>query len=221
MVRLHCPTLRQIQISRQTQIPTRMHSSRMRTVRCSGRRGGVFPGVSDQGVSVRGLSNKGEGVSAQGVYPSMHWAGGCLPQCMLGYTRPHLWTEFLTHACENITTLRTVIINLHRTQWESVLISVSVQCKNLHTILCNQFSIRLCISLGVGQCEHNKKVFNYTGSCLQRVKGCKRKARHKWVLVVTELFNIAVDDIQAKKSGRYSRVLVITELVLSGTSVFL
>ena len=20
------------------------------------------------------------------VYPSMHWAGGCLPQCMLGYT---------------------------------------------------------------------------------------------------------------------------------------
>ena len=37
----------------------------------------------------------------QGVYPSMHWEGGCLLQCMLGYTPP--WTEFLTHACENIT----------------------------------------------------------------------------------------------------------------------
>ena len=52
---------------------TRMYSSRMRTVRCSGRR------------------------------------VGCLPQCMLGYMpsgcwdTPRLWTEFLTHACENIT----------------------------------------------------------------------------------------------------------------------
>ena len=66
-----------------------------------------------------------------GVDPSMHWAGGvfqhalgrvcvsqhalgrgvcvspyalgrgCLLQCMLGYTS--LWTEFLKHACENIT----------------------------------------------------------------------------------------------------------------------
>ena len=45
-----------------------MHSSRMLTVRCSGRRGGwVLPGgVSAQGVSDRGVSDQGE-VSARGV----------------------------------------------------------------------------------------------------------------------------------------------------------
>ena len=52
-------------------VRTSMHSSGMRAVRSSGRRG-------------------------EGVYPSMHWAGGvcpggclpggCLPKCMLGYT---------------------------------------------------------------------------------------------------------------------------------------
>ena len=53
---------------------TRMHSSRMYTVRCSGRRGGCIPACTGWGC----------------VYPSMHWAGvcpgGCPPQCMLGYT---------------------------------------------------------------------------------------------------------------------------------------
>ena len=43
-----------------------MHSSGMRTVRCSGRRG-MYPSMH----------------WAEGVYPSMHWAGGvprgCLP----------------------------------------------------------------------------------------------------------------------------------------------
>ena len=43
---------------------TRMHSSRMRTVCCSGRRGGR---VSDQGVSAWG------GVSAQGCAPTPLW----------------------------------------------------------------------------------------------------------------------------------------------------
>ena len=56
-----------------------MHSSRMRTVRCSGRGGGVY--LPGGGVCLGGVSDLG-------VYPSMHWAGGCLPQCMLGYT-PH------------------------------------------------------------------------------------------------------------------------------------
>ena len=47
---------------------TRMHSSRMRTVRCSVRRG-VYPSMHWAG-----------GVC---VYPSMHWAGGCvcMPAC--------------------------------------------------------------------------------------------------------------------------------------------
>ena len=107
-----------------------MHSSRMRTVRCSGRRGrgGGLPrgyvclgeGVSVQGEGClprgRGVC-PGEGVSAQGGVMSAQggvcprWCvsqhalgrGRCVPQCMLGYTPPSLWTEFLTHACENIT----------------------------------------------------------------------------------------------------------------------
>ena len=66
----------------------------MRTVRCSGRRGCVS-----------------QHTLGRGCLP-----GGCLPQCMLGYT-PLLWTEFLTHACENITfpqlLLRTVKININ------------------------------------------------------------------------------------------------------------
>ena len=67
---------------------TRMHSSRMRTVRCSGRllgQGGVCPGrVSAWGGCLLG--------------------GGCLPD---GCTPPFpLWTKFLTHACENITFLQ-------------------------------------------------------------------------------------------------------------------
>ena len=78
-----------------------MHSSRMRTVRCSSR----LPGLSVQG-----------GVCPGGVCPG--WgvvcSGGCLPQCMLGHTSPPLWTEFLTRACEDITfpklRLRTVKI---------------------------------------------------------------------------------------------------------------
>ena len=36
------------------------------------------------------------------------------------------------------------------------------------------------------------------------------------VLVVTELFNIAVNDFDAKKSACYSRMLVVTEIVVCG-----
>ena len=75
---------------------TIMHSSRMRTVRCSGRRGGgclpswwvclsrgvspqrgcVCPGVSGKGVSGQGGVWPGKylpGGFCQGVYPRMHW----------------------------------------------------------------------------------------------------------------------------------------------------
>ena len=45
----------------------------------------------------------------------------------------------------------------------------------------------------------------------------QKTARYKWVLVVTELFNMAVNDFDAKQSTCYGRVLVVTELVLSGT----
>ena len=60
---------------------TRMHSSRMRTVHCSGRPGG--------GVRLpRGMSQHALGT------------GGCLPQCMLGYRSPPV--NRITDACENI-----------------------------------------------------------------------------------------------------------------------
>ena len=45
----------------------------------------------------------------------------------------------------------------------------------------------------------------------------KETTRYKWVLDVKELFNVAVDYFYAKKSAHYSRMLVVTELVVSGT----
>ena len=58
---------------------------------------------------------------------------------------------------------------------------------------------------------------NYTGFCLQRVKDARKIVRYKWVLVVTGLFNIAINDFNVKKSARYSQVFVVAELVTSGT----
>ena len=57
----------------------------------------------------------------------------------------------------------------------------------------------------------------YSGSLLKRVKRCKETVRYKWVLVVTEPINIAVNYFDIKKSARCSRVLVVTELVVSST----
>ena len=64
---------------------------------------------------------------------------------------------------------------------------------------------------------HTCCILLHTGSRLQRVKRCKRNCSFKWVLTATELFNIAVNLFDAKKSARYSLVLVVTELVVSGT----
>ena len=58
------------------------------------------------------------------------------------------------------------------------------------------------------------------GPAYNEQKDAKETARYKWVLVVTKLFNMVVNDFfDAKQSARYSRVLVVTELVLSGPSV--
>ena len=62
----------------------------MRTVRCSGRLGGVC--VSAWGVCLWGCLPREEGVFALGVY--IPWTQRQTPP-------PR--TEFLTHACENIT----------------------------------------------------------------------------------------------------------------------
>ena len=99
------------------QLLTRMHSSWMRTVRCSSRLlggGGVYPGVSVQGGFCL------QGVSAQDSV--------CLWGLPRGFTSP--LTEFLTHNCENITfpqlRLRTVITEpipitpIFYRQWNSI-----------------------------------------------------------------------------------------------------
>ena len=48
-------------------------------------------------------------------------------------------------------------------------------------------------------------------------KNATETARYKWGLVVSELFNIAGSYVDAKKSACCSRVLVVTELVVSET----
>ena len=55
------------------------------------------------------------------------------------------------------------------------------------------------------------------GPAYNEQNDAKETARYKWVLVVTELFNMAVSDFDAKQSACYSRMFFVTELVLSGT----
>ena len=85
---------------------TRMHSSRMRSVCCSGRRGGCLPiggVVCTGGWWVGGVCPLG-GVCPRGVSPSLYWAGVVSAPVQAGiHTPPPHWTKFLTHACENIT----------------------------------------------------------------------------------------------------------------------
>ena len=63
---------------------TRVHSSRMRTVRCSSRRpglsarGGYLPGVSARGLSDQGVSAR-RGCLPSGCLPRGCLPGGCLP----------------------------------------------------------------------------------------------------------------------------------------------
>ena len=52
----------------------------------------------------------------------------------------------------------------------------------------------------------------YTGFSVQLSKMARKK-----VLVVSKPFNIAVNNVDAKKSVRYSWVLAVTELALIGT----
>ena len=47
-------------------------------------------------------------------------------------------------------------------------------------------------------------------------KKIQKKLWYKWMLVVTELFDFAVNDFDAMNSARCSRTLVVTELVVSG-----
>ena len=95
-----------VRLADQNYIATRMHSSRMCNICCSGRLGvwGCLP---------------------RGCLPGGSVQGSCLPRGCLprGCTPPPLWTEFLTHAFENITfpqlRLWTVIIDKLTYYWQT------------------------------------------------------------------------------------------------------
>ena len=59
------------------------------------------------------------------------------------------------------------------------------------------------------------------GSAYNEQKDTKENTHCKWVLAVTELFNIAVNDFGAKKSAHHSWVLAVTEVVVRGTQCIL
>ena len=61
------------------------------------------------------------------------------------------------------------------------------------------------------------EVGNTLGPAYNEQVDAKKTARCRRVLIVTELFNIAVNEFDAKKSTRCRRVLVVTELVVSET----
>ena len=100
---------------RPIELDTIMHSSRLRTIRCSGHRGVSAKGCLPGGCLPRECVCVPGGACTGGCLPRWQWILGHTPpaQCMLGYTPP--WTEFLTHTCENITFmqlhLRTVKIS--------------------------------------------------------------------------------------------------------------
>ena len=54
----------------------------------------------------------------------------------------------------------------------------------------------MCTNIMFDRLSDHRK---YTRSGLQRVQNAKETTRYKWVLAVTELFNIAINDFDAKK----------------------
>ena len=86
--------------------------------------------------------------------------------------------------------------------------SVSVSVQDLHLSSCCSVLIELldCII-----------VLATLGPANNDRKDAKETGHYKWVFVVTKLFNIKVNDFDAKKSARHSQVVVVTEFVTSET----
>ena len=61
------------------------------------------------------------------------------------------------------------------------------------------------------------QILNTPDPAYNEYKDAKETARYKWVLIVEELFNMAVNDSDAEKSAPFSRMLVVTEVVVSET----
>ena len=75
-----------------------------------------------------------------------------------------------------------------------------------------------------GNCQKQPSELHTGPAPFTSTKRRKRKQLHvvvSWCLFLTELFNIAVNDFDAKKSARYSRVLVVTEFLVTRDSVYL
>ena len=58
------------------------------------------------------------------------------------------------------------------------------------------------------------------GPAYNEQTGAKETARYKWIFVLTNLFNIAVNDFDAKKFARHSWVLVISGTNCSVSKAF-
>ena len=121
---------------------TTMHSSTMHTVHCSGhlRRGGICPEVCAQDrVCASGLR------VSRGCLPREGVSRGCIPACN-GADIPR-WTEFLIHACENITfpqlLLRTATTTLcMRQHW----VHVVTQSSAVACLAPSEFTVRQSVT---------------------------------------------------------------------------
>ena len=128
-----CPSLRFTDIfsySRTTEwmdVHTRMYSSRMRTVRCSGHPGGGFV---QEGVSVQRGVCLPRLVSAQGEVSACRGGGGCLPRggsLPRGYIPP---VNIITDRCKKHYLSATNVadskyhVDIYRMYWSDVMSSV-------------------------------------------------------------------------------------------------
>ena len=129
-----------------------MHSSRMPTVQCSGRlvcvcvgRGWLYTqGGSAWGVSTWGGLPGGAGsvcLEGGGLFRGVSAYGGicpgecvcfrgcvCIPACNEVDTPPPPLTEFLTHACENITFPQLLLRTVANGAFKRTIIQISERC---------------------------------------------------------------------------------------------
>ena len=101
------------------------------------------------------------------------WSGGCLPR----YSPPP-WTEFLTHASENITLPQTSFAGGNNPMKTCVGICLyAVWTRPRYSV--QAFFISISIDFGVGQCKHTRivNVLHSNGTCHQifwTLEGCAR-----------------------------------------------
>ena len=105
-------------------LKTRLHSSRMCTVRCSGCRGGMYPSMHWAGLCVsQHALGRGMYIPActgqRGAYPSMHWAEGSLPHTPspCGQNDRYLWKHYNYVADGNTCNSLSMKIQILNSSW--------------------------------------------------------------------------------------------------------